>query len=142
MQECILNQTRGYWLLSDALVLAMMISKKLDEQQKDRLNIIPPLTCRDQDVELEILYGSMVGVREKIIQLFLAFAKEYDADMAHNIIAIMLDPHFKGLQCLIEFVGEFKAKEIVLKYNYEVLILALVKVFDFFLIFYIQSSLL
>jgi len=34
----------------------------------------------------------------KIIKPFLEFLRSFDAQHAHNMMAIMLDPHFKALR--------------------------------------------
>jgi hypothetical protein len=43
VEKCILNQTRGFWLLSDALVSAMSISMKLQAKNNRCEAAVPPL---------------------------------------------------------------------------------------------------
>jgi hypothetical protein len=57
VEKCIMNQTRGFWLLSDALVSAMSISVKLQAESNRCEAAVPPLQVGDFDSELEILYG-------------------------------------------------------------------------------------
>jgi hypothetical protein len=42
----------------------------------------------------------------KILAPFLLFAWIFQHDNAHNTMALMLDPRFKGLTCICEFVGQ------------------------------------
>jgi hypothetical protein len=62
VKQCILNQTRGFWLLSDALVSAMLISVKLQAVSNCRASVDPLLQCGNQDSELDLFYGRMAGV--------------------------------------------------------------------------------
>jgi hypothetical protein len=43
VQQCVLNQTRGYWLLSDALVAAFRMSIELQGVYDQRSSVVPPL---------------------------------------------------------------------------------------------------
>lgn len=69
VEQCMLNQTRGFWLLSDALVSAMLISVKLQALSNRRASVDPPLQCGNQDSELDLLYGRMAGVAFTVLQL-------------------------------------------------------------------------
>jgi hypothetical protein len=62
VEQCILNQTRAFWLLSDALVSAMLISMKLQAVSNRCASADPPLQCGNQDSELDLLYGRMASV--------------------------------------------------------------------------------
>jgi hypothetical protein len=42
----------------------------------------------------------------KILAPFVLFAWIFQRDNAHNMMALMFDPRFKGLTCICEFVGQ------------------------------------
>jgi hypothetical protein len=60
---------------------------------------------------------------------FLAFASNYNASKAHNMLALMLDPHFKSFDVVKTFVGREKVIQMVAKYNSKTLLPLLVVVF-------------
>ena len=73
----------------------------------------------------------MAGVASQAIALFLAFTRTYKPEHAFNMIVIILDPRFKDLQILVDFVGRFGARYIDDQYDSRVIIPLLVKVFQF-----------
>jgi hypothetical protein len=54
-----LNQTKGFWLLSNVLFAAFSISTRLKAKYQARVVVNPPLVCGEFDQELEILYAKM-----------------------------------------------------------------------------------
>jgi hypothetical protein len=44
-----------------------------------------------------------------VLQPFLDFRDKFDASMAHNMLALMLDPRFKTLKCVTNLIGRDKA---------------------------------
>jgi hypothetical protein len=56
VKQCILNRSRGYWLLLDAMFGAIsIIVRKLGIEYVKRTTFVPPLVCGTVDSELEIL---------------------------------------------------------------------------------------
>ncbi len=54
----------------------------------------------------------------KVLVRFLLFARIFQRGNAHNMIALILDPRFKGLTCVCEFVGqELTNSEMVVNFN-------------------------
>jgi hypothetical protein len=80
--------------LSDALYVAIFINIKLQVEYNSRASIFPPLTCGEFDAKLEIFYVKMVAKSLHVLQLFLAFCIQFDATMAHNMMALMGDPRY------------------------------------------------
>ncbi len=78
----------------NALYVAISISIKLQVEYNSRVSIFPPLTCGEFDAELEILYVKMVAKSLCVLQPFLAFFIQFDATMAHNMMAFMLNPRY------------------------------------------------
>jgi hypothetical protein len=48
---------------------------------------------------------------------FLWFLKTITIASVHNILALMLNPRFKWLKCIIDFFGHEKVKLVVVKYD-------------------------
>ncbi len=49
--------------------------------------------------------------------LFLAFSKDYNQSKAHNMLVIMLDPHYKNMKCIQNLTGNSIVVQIVVEYN-------------------------
>ncbi len=64
-----------------------------------------------------------------ILSLFLAFSYIYNQDRAHNMLAIMLDPCFKNMKIIQDFVGNAHATQIVTNYDINIVCLLLLHVF-------------
>ncbi len=62
---------------------------------------------------------------------FLAFASNYDASKAHNMLALMLDRHFKSFDVVKTFVGREKVIQMVAEYDSKTLLPLLVVAFWF-----------
>jgi len=72
------------------------------------VSIFPPLTCGNFDAKLEILYVKMVVESLRVLQHFLAFCVQFDVAMAHNMMALMLNLKYKGLNCVANLIGKDK----------------------------------
>jgi hypothetical protein len=57
---------------------------------------------------------------------FLSFTTNYTPSKAHNMLALMLDLHFKCLDVVKMFVGRAKIMEMVAKYDIKSLMLLVV----------------
>jgi len=49
--------------------------------------------------------------------LFFAFSKDYNQSKAHNMLMIMLDPCYKNMKCIQNFMGNSIFVQIVVEYN-------------------------
>ena len=131
VQQCVLNQTRGYWLLSDALAAAFRMSIELQGVYDQCSSVVPPLQVGDFESEIEILKARMAKTTVDVMKPFLRFSLQFVADRAHNMLSLMLDPRFKGLEYVIQYVGVAVAKQVVEDYDRKILIPYLVKVHKF-----------
>ena len=131
VQQCVLNQTRGYWLLSDALAAAFRMTIELQGVYDQSSSVIPPLQVGDFESEIEILKARMAKTAVDVMKPFLRFSLQFVADKAHNMLSLMLDPRFKGLELVIQYVGVAAAKQVVEDYDRKILIPYLVKVHKF-----------
>src|SRR5579875_2420543 len=66
-----------------------------------------------------------------VMKPFLRFSLQFVADQAHNMLSLMLDPQFMGLEYVIQYVGVAAAKQVVEDYDRKILIPYLVKVHKF-----------
>jgi hypothetical protein len=53
----------------------------------------------------------------KVIKLFLEFLKTFDYCQIHNMLALMLNPHFKSSWVVGNFVGCENAIYFIIKYD-------------------------
>jgi hypothetical protein len=53
----------------------------------------------------------------KVFKHFLNFLKTFDSCQVHNMLALMLDPHFKSLWVVESFVGHGNVIHLITKYN-------------------------
>jgi hypothetical protein len=127
VSQCVVNQTRGYWLLSNAIAGALKLIVQMEAQQLARSSVEPPLECGEFDSELEILYGHMARQVANVLRLFLSFARKVKEGSTHNMICLMLDPRFKGLEVIVDYVGCEVAKQVVDEYDHKILVPLLTK---------------
>jgi len=73
--------------------------------------------CGEFDTKLGILYGKMVLEVINVLESFLAFAMTFNATARHNMSVLQLNPRFKGLKCIMEYVGRDKVATIVKEYD-------------------------
>ncbi len=66
--------------------------------------VVPPLQCGQIDREIEIMYGKMATEVINVLHFFLGFAETFFQDKSHNMVALMLDPHFKGMDYIMDYI--------------------------------------
>jgi hypothetical protein len=71
VQQCVLNQTRGYWLLFDALAATFRMSIELQGVHEQRSSVAPPLQVGDFKSEIEILKARMAKTAVDVMKPFL-----------------------------------------------------------------------
>jgi len=60
---------------------------------------------------------------------FLAFSQSYIIAKAHNMLAIMLDPRFKNMKIIWDFVGDSLALQVVAEYDVKIVYPLLVQAY-------------
>ena len=85
----------------------------------------------DFEFEIEILKARMAKTVVDVMKPFLRFSLQFVAEQTHNMLSVMLDPRFKGLEYVIDYVGVAQAKQVVEEYDKKILIPYLVKVHKF-----------
>lgn len=102
---------------SDAFYVTISISIKFQVEYVSRASIFPLLTCENFDAKLEILYAKMAIESLRVLQPFLAFCIHFGVAMTHNMTTLMLDPKYKGLNCVVNLIGKDRAWVLMEKYN-------------------------
>ena len=74
---------------------------------------MPTLRCGQMDSELQLLYGRMAFESIEVIKPCLEFAVDFTCEKAHDVLSLMLDPRYKGLHVIIDYVRRKKAMYIV-----------------------------
>ena len=80
------------------------------------------------DSELQLPYGRMTFEAIEVIKPCFAFAVGFTREKTHNMLLSMLDPRYKRLQVIIDYVGHEKAMHIEVEYDQLVMMPLLVKV--------------
>jgi hypothetical protein len=52
-----------------------------------------------------------------VLEPFLAFVMTFNVVISHNMCVLQLNPRFKGLQCIMEYVGWDRVVTIVKQYD-------------------------
>jgi hypothetical protein len=67
------------------------------------------IQCGEIDQKIEIMYGKMVVEVINVLCPFLGFAGTFFQDKVHNMVALMLDPCFKGM----DYIGRDQTATLV-----------------------------
>ena len=123
VSACVLNQSRGYWLLSDALASTISTSVKFEMERID-LECCFRATIRLDtfDSKLLMLTTRMREQGVRVLAPFLSFMRIYDPFSAHNMLALMLDPHHKEFALVGSYLGREEATCIVQEYDERLLL--------------------
>jgi hypothetical protein len=89
--------------------------------------IVPPLQYGEFDQEIEILYGTMVIEIINELYLFLSFAESFSQEKAHNMVDLMLDSCFKGMDYIMDSISKDQVAILVQQYD-ELVVMPLLKV--------------
>jgi len=81
------------------------------------------------DFESGALRMHMMVEVQAILAPFLAFTFFYNANKAHNMLTLMLEPHFLPFDMVKAFIGQAKVIQIVVKYDSKILLPLLVVFF-------------
>ncbi len=120
ISNCVLNQRCGYWLLSDALANAIKLCVKLISERLEleiQMNIILPFQF---DAKLFLLASRMRLEVTHVLASFLDCLHQFDPKTM--MLALMLNPIFKDLYILNNYVRIEKTTIVATKYNSETLI--------------------
>ncbi len=125
---CVLNQSTDHWLLLDVLMTIINLIMAM-ESQLDPL-VDGSETCDQFDVELQMLSKNMRQEVVKVMKPFLQFLRAFDSFQVHNMLALMLDPHYKSLRVSENYVGHGNAIHLTLEYDMKEVIPFLITKFE------------
>jgi hypothetical protein len=116
---CVLNQSRGHWLLSDAFHFVISMSLKLKEEPKNAPSF---QTLMEEDfgvaLELTCLASNIRKDVCGILDIFLSFLKKFDERKTCNMLTlILLDPRFKSFHLVSFFIGCDQGVAIIEEYD-------------------------
>lgn len=117
-----INQCRGYWVLSDALANAISLSYRLESERRELEARVRNAPCDDFDAKLLLLSVRMRGQVVKVLNPFLSFMNRYIPSKAHNMLSLMFDSHHKELSLVGSYVGRVSATHIAAEYNSKLLL--------------------
>ncbi len=102
-----MNQSRGHWLLLDALTITIAFTLSME------ITLLPlfggPKIFDTFESEILVLHRNMRLEVIKVIKPFLQFLTAFDGRQVHNMMVIMLDPHFKSLHIVENLLGHGNA---------------------------------
>jgi hypothetical protein len=115
----VMNESRGYWFLTNALFIAITMKSKLKEELDNLM---------EEDVVIVIELNLLISniKREVCNVLDIFFLKKFDERKTHNMLALMLDPRYKNLTIVFTFVGKVLGV-VVKEYDKKALFLMLLK---------------
>jgi hypothetical protein len=105
LTDCVLNQSRGHWLLSDAFHSTISMSLKLREPKN--APSFQTLMEEDSNVAFELICLAS-NIRKEVCEVldsFLSFLKKFDERKTHNMLALLLDSRFLNLCLMSSFIG-------------------------------------
>jgi len=62
-----------------------------------------------------------------VLRHFLSFIKSFSWERAHNMVVLMLDPRFKGMDCIMDYIGRDQPAILLQQYD-ELVVMPLLKV--------------
>nr|XP_024402695.1 uncharacterized protein LOC112295398 isoform X2 [Physcomitrium patens] len=129
LQQCIMNQSKAYWLLSDAIATALSLCIQLHRERLPNRSLADPKLDPSFEAALDVSLDRMRQEVMNTLAPFLTFTVEYSAKHAHNMLVLMLDPRYKGLSLVKDYVGKNLALQVVAEVDKQALLPCLVTVF-------------
>ncbi len=128
VSTCVLNQSKGHWLLFDALVTIINLILAMEFQPNPFVD--GNETCDQFDVEFHILNKNIFQEVLKVIKPILQFLIVFDSFRVHNVLALMLDPCYKSLWVVENYVGCGNAIHLACEYDMKKIISFMMIIFE------------
>jgi hypothetical protein len=119
VSACVLNQSRGHWLIFNALNVTITMNLKLKEESGISFNL-QDLIDDDSIVaqELSLLTFNIRREVSDVLDGFLSFFKKHEENKTHNMLSLMLNPRFKSLRLVsISYWSKARSISIVKEYD-------------------------
>jgi hypothetical protein len=96
---CVMNQSKGHWLLSNALFATISMTRKLTKEVEMNL-FVNGLMEKSViiGVELDLLASNKMKEVFGVLDAFLSLLKKFDEKKTHNMFALMLDMRYKNFR--------------------------------------------
>jgi hypothetical protein len=106
VHQCLVNQCKGYWLLSNALFATLVIMRMMKKEYARQVILVPPLRCGEFDQKIEILSSKMAAKVINVMCLFLGFVETFSQEKANMMLTLMFDLCFKGMNYIMDHIGK------------------------------------
>ncbi len=117
MSTCVINQCCGYWLLLNALTFAIKLYVNLFNERLKFQKKIDAIKEMDVHMKVKQLNVNMQRQVTIVLRPFLDFMYSFNPSKAHNMVILMLDPQFKDLSLMVDYVGHFSTIKIAIAYD-------------------------
>ncbi len=87
------------------MFVALAIMGTMRKEYAHQTTIVNALQCGEFDQEIEILYGRMVIEVIDVLRHFLGYANTFSQEKVHMMLALMLDPCFKGMDYIMDHIS-------------------------------------
>jgi hypothetical protein len=77
------------------------------------------------------MYGKMTAKIINVLCFFLGFVESFFQNKAHNMVVLMLDPCFKGMDCIMDYIGRDQATTLMQQYDDLIVMPMLKAIIDF-----------
>ena len=129
VQQFVTNQRKGYWLLSDAVASTLGLCIQLYKEHIEKGLVTLKLEASSFDSKLEVLQLQVMSKVINALNPYLSFTISYLSKHTCNMSALMLDPRYRGLSLVKDYVGTRRASQVVAETDQNALFPSLVIVF-------------
>jgi hypothetical protein len=104
VSSCVLNQRRGYWLLSDAFANILNLCVNLTNEGLELEIRMSFILASQFDAKLFLLTRKMQLEVTCVFVSFMDCLRQFDPKNSHMMLVLMLDPKFKDIFILSNYV--------------------------------------
>jgi hypothetical protein len=109
IQQCVLNQSQGSWFYFYALIVTISLVCQMQ---------VDYLTLNISEIQVscpKIMHAKKVV---QVLNLFISFKISFQTCKVHNVLAMMLDPHYKGLSLSFNMLARSELFELSVSMTY------------------------
>jgi len=125
VQQCVLNQSKRHWLFFNVLVATISFVCQFQTIVWHLMQVEPMIL-----MESFKSFDKTCKNKWHILNLFHSFMVPFQKAKTHNMLALMLNPHYKGLG-FIQYVDKERAQRIVSEYDHQIMFPFLVCAYNF-----------
>jgi len=102
---CVVNQHHGYWLLSNVFASTIKLYVRFTKEKLELQVEVDAFEDMDMHPKVKKLGANMREQVALVLRPFLDFMDCFKHSEAHNMVVLMLDPRFKDLSLMGNYVG-------------------------------------